>query len=324
VSWQTNVRPEAGTACLVCGAPGAGAAGPAVCPACRAHAREQAQPISDYQILRELGRGAMGVVHLAWWKARQTLVALKTVIPAQTDRLQTAHFLREADILRRLDHPNIVAFRALGEADGLLYFTMDFVRGTDADRLLKAGGPLPVGRAVRLVCQLLDALRYAHGLGFVHRDIKPSNFLVAAPGGGREEKVKLADFGLARVYQASALSGLTMTGDVGGTTAFMPPEQITNYRQAQPAADQYSAAATLYRLLTGKFIFDLPSGFEAQLLMILEQPPVPIRERRPDVPAPLAAAVHRALAKEPGRRFADVLAFRTALMPFAGSIEAGK
>jgi serine/threonine-protein kinase len=246
------------------------------------------------------------------------------VIRAQTNRLQSPHFLREADILRELDHPKIVAFRALGEAQGLQYFTMDFVRGTDADRLLKAGGPLPVARAVRLVCQLIDALHYAQGLGFVHRDIKPSNMLVAGPVGVREEMVKLADFGLALGYQASALSGLTMTGDAGGTTAFMPPEQITNYRQAQPAADQYSAAATLYRLLTGRFIFDLPSGFEAQLLMILEKPPVPIRERRPDVPAPLAAAVHRALAKEPGRRFADVLAFRAAVMPFADSYESGK
>src|SRR5262249_39332353 len=144
-------------------------------------------------------------------------------------------------------HPNIVAFQEMGESEGRLYFAMDYVRGTDAAALLKEHGPLPVARAVGLVRQMLRALDYAHAKQFVHRDIKPANLLVAGAGG--QETARLADFGLARVYQASQLSGLTMTGDIGGTVAFMAPEQITNYREAKPPVDQYAAAASLYNLL---------------------------------------------------------------------------
>src|SRR5207245_4495262 len=119
---------------------------------------------------------------------------------------------------------------------------MDYVEGTDAFELVKTQGPMAPERAVRLMGQLLQALEYAHGRGFVHRDIKPANLLITVEEGF--EVLKLADFGLARVYQASQLSGLTMTGEIGGTAAFMPPEQLTNYREAKPPADQYAAAAT--------------------------------------------------------------------------------
>src|SRR5436189_104546 len=139
---------------------------------------------------------------------------------------------------RELRHPHIVGFRDMGEVGGQLYFAMEFVRGSDAHRLLKTHTLLPIGRAVGLVCQLLEALEYAHAKGFVHRDIKPANLLVEEAGG--REVPKLADFGLARVYQTSQLSGLTMMGDVGGTVAFMAPEQITHYREAKPPVDQYA------------------------------------------------------------------------------------
>jgi serine/threonine-protein kinase len=273
------------------------------------------QPIAGYRIIRELGRGGMGVVYLALRLPRITPVALKMITPSVGGtRAQVDRFLREANILRRLDHPRIVACRDVGEANGHLYFAMDYVRGTDLERLLKERGPLPVPQAVALTCQLLEALEYAHAQGFVHRDIKPSNLLV--PEGGERPEVRLADFGLARVYQASALSGLTMTGDMGGTTAFMAPEQILNFRDARPPADQYAAAATLYNLITGETIFDLPDGFEAQLLTILLNEPVPIQARRPDLPELLAAIIHRALAKEPAGRFANVRALRQALLPY--------
>src|SRR5262249_21223275 len=130
-------------------------------------------------------------------------------------------------------------------------------------------GPLALPRAVAWVCQVLDALDYAHGRGFVHRDIKPANLLIARQEGG--ELVKVADFGLARTYEASRLSGLTRVGDTAGTPGFMPPEQITAYRQTGPAADQYAAAATLYTLLTDKYIHDFPAGSSARLLMIMHE-----------------------------------------------------
>jgi eukaryotic-like serine/threonine-protein kinase len=180
---------------------------------------------------------------------------------------------------------------------------------------LRERGPLPIREAVRITCQMLSALAYAHANGFVHRDIKPANILLAEMG--EKKSVKLADFGLARVYQASRLSGLTMQGEVGGTLAFMPPEQITDFRKVKPAADQYSAAAALYNLLTGQLLFDFPKTSSQQFAQILQDDPVPIRQRRADLPEELAAVIHKALAKAPEARFSDVRTFRTMLMPFA-------
>ncbi len=225
--------------------------------ACQEEIREQAQPIADYVIVRKLGEGGMGVVWLALRRADGTPVAVKMITPrVTTESRDLQRFLREAEILRNLSHPNIVSFREMGEVDNRPYIAMDFVRGTDASRLVKAHGPLPIGRAVSLVCQLLEALEYAHAKDYVHRDIKPANLLVMQEGD--REVVKVADFGLARIYQSSKLSGVTLHGDVGGTTAFMAPEQITNFRQAKPPVDHYGAGATLYNLLTNHFIYDFP------------------------------------------------------------------
>jgi serine/threonine-protein kinase len=314
--------PPSADSCRVCARPversdRTQAAGPPLCPACRADVRGMPQPIAGYQLVRELGRGGMGIVYLALRSADGAVVALKTIAPAvDPSPGDVQRFLREAEVLRRLDHPNIVAFRDMGESNGVLYFATDYVPGTDALRLLADQGPLPIRRAVGLVCQLLQALEYAHGRGLVHRDVKPANLLVTEAAG--REVAKLADFGLARVYESSRLSGLTLKGDVGGTVPYLAPEQILDLRGARPPADQYSAAATLYHLLTDRFVYDLPQGdFPNQLLMVLQSPPVDVRSRRADVPEALARAIHRGLAKEPERRFADVTALREALLPFS-------
>ncbi len=289
---------------------------PPLCSTCWGLSQINPQPIEGYYIVRELGRGAMGVVNLAIRKSDGSLVALKSIMPAVAgSRGNVDRFLREASILRDLEHPNIVAFREMGESNGHLFFAMDFIGGRDAARILKDyGGPLPIPRAVGLVYQLLDALEYAHGKGFVHRDIKPANMLVTEVDG--KEVAKLLDFGLARVYQTSQLSGLTMTGDLGGTVAFMAPEQITHYREAKPPVDQYAAGATLYNLLTNKFPYDLPRHVQQQILMVLQNPVVPLQSRRPDVPKDLADIVHRSMAREPAERFPDVGAMRQALLRF--------
>jgi serine/threonine-protein kinase len=308
-----------GRRCPVCGAPAAedGGSGAPLCAACGEKVRAAVQPIPGYLLVREVGRGGMGVVCLAVHAATGALAAVKTVRPAVAGTPhEVERFLREARLLGTLDHPHIVSFREAGEAAGRLYFAMEYVPGVSASDLLKRHGPLAVGRAVTLACQILEALQYAHGRGVVHRDIKPQNILVTRAEG--TEVAKLADFGLARAYQASKLSGLTMTGEVGGTPAYMPPEQITDYRNARPAADQYSAAATLYRLLTGRHLFE-PRPKKAQDLFaaILTADPVPLRGRRAEVPAGLAEAVHRALTKDPAARFPDAAAMRQALLPFA-------
>jgi serine/threonine-protein kinase len=258
----------------------------------------------------------MGVVYLAVRKSDSLLVALKTIVPAVAGtRAQVERFLREAEILRQLSHPNIVSFRDMGESAGRIFFAMDYIRGKDAEQTLREQGPMKLPRGVGLVCQLLRGLDYAHQRGFVHRDIKPSNLLLSNVNG--QELLRLADFGLARVYQASQLSGLTMTGEIGGTIAFIAPEQITQYREARPPADQYAAAATLYNLLTGQYVYDLPRELSKQLGLILNDDPIPIRKRRADLPAALAAIIHKALARDPADRHADVKAFLAALTPFA-------
>jgi serine/threonine-protein kinase len=273
--------------------------------------------VAGYRVERELGRGGMGVVYLAVKEADGSRVALKTIIPAAAiSPRQTQIFLREVEILSQLDHPNIVRFRDRGEANGLPFLVMDYVEGTDARKVLRQDGPLPVRRAVSLVGQLLRGLKYAHDKGIVHRDIKPANLLIATENGA--ELVKIADFGLSRIYQESRMSGLTIKGDVGGTIHFMPPEQITQFRQVKPAADQYSAAATLYNLLTDRFLFDAgQETIDKAMGRVLQEQPVPVRDRRPDIPEGPAAAIHRALAKDPKDRFPDVEAFRAALAPFA-------
>jgi serine/threonine-protein kinase len=255
----------------------------------------------------------MGVVHLALREESGDLVALKTIIPeVSVSEKDIQRFLREADILRQLDHSHIVAFRDMGESNGRIYFAMDYVPGTDAAQLVREyGGPLPIPRAVQLVCQMLEALQYAHDRKFVHRDIKPSNLLVKSVNG--QDFALLTDFGLSRVYEASRMSGLTMTGDLGGTPEYMAPEQITHFREAKPHTDQYSAGATFYFLLTGLAPYDLRGRIEQRLLTILQDNPVPIRKRRPDIPEKLASVVHRALAREPNMRFPDLKAMRAAL-----------
>lgn len=276
---------------------------------------EVAPGVPGYQFIREIGHGSMGIVYLARREMDGRQVAIKTIHPEQASNPQvTSQFLAEAETLGRFDHPNIVRFYETGESRGVLYFVMEHVSGTDVAQVLKERPRVEQRTAIRLAIQVLDALAHAHARGLVHRDIKPANILLAELPDGKRQ-VKLADFGLARVYRASQISGLTNMGDLGGTPAYMPPEQITNYRDVMPPADQYSTAAMLYHMLTGAWVFDLPP-MPAGLLTILHKDPVPFGSRRPDLPGELGAVIHRALAKKPAERWPDVVAFRQALVPF--------
>ena len=272
--------------------------------------------VPGYTLVREVGRGSMGTVYEARRRVDDVRVALKLIVPAESGNGGLIEgFLGEARRLCQLEHPHIIAFRDMGEVDGRLFFVMDYVEGIDAGRMLQQEGPLPVRQAVRLVCQVLLALAYAHDKGFVHRDIKPSNILIITEEA--KKIVRVADFGLAHTYQASKMSGLTMQSEVGKRFSFMPPEQATKFREVKPAADQYGAGATLYHLLTGQFLYDFQSGGLAALTQILTEDPVPIETRRSDLPAGLSAVIGRATCRNPEGRFPDVRAFRQALLPFA-------
>jgi len=271
--------------------------------------------VPGYYLQSELGRGGMGVVYRALRLADGIPAAVKLIIPAVSSTGAAEKFLREARILGQLQHRHVVKFLEAGETDSGLFIAMEFVDGPDAAQLAhQRGGQLNVRFAVRLICQVLNGLAHAHKAGFVHRDIKPHNILI-----GKENKkpvVKVADFGLARAFEASKLSGMTLHGEFGGTPAFMAPEQVTHYRDTKPAADQYSAAATLYYLLTGTYAFNLSNDITSLLVMIITDPPIPILERRADLPVELAEVIHTAMSREPTDRYASVTKFRAALLPF--------
>jgi serine/threonine-protein kinase len=269
--------------------------------------------VPGYALGRELGRGAMGVVYHATRESDGSEVAIKTLLPAiPPTRTALGRFVREADILRKLSHPNIVAFRDAGAAGPLLYFVMEYVPGTSAGAVVATHGPLPPARVRVWAAQFLDALAHAHETGFVHRDVKPTNLLVAGEPGA--EVVKVSDFGLARAYEESSMSGLTVANVSGGTPAFMPPEQVTDFRSVRPAADQYAAAATLYHLLTGRGVYEKAHSTQEMLRRILVEDPIPLRADAPPLPEPFGTIVRRSLARDPAARFPSVRAMRAALL----------
>jgi serine/threonine-protein kinase len=272
--------------------------------------------LPGYRLIQPLGTGGMGTVWLAKNHAGQQ-VACKVIRPDKAlDPESCTRFRREANHLRDLSHRHIVGFLEAGEYQGLLYLVMDYIPGSNLAELLRQNGPFVVGRAVRLACQVLEALGEAHNNGVVHRDVKPSNILVHSSSNG--EEARLADFGLAKVYQSAEVGvSVTLPGVAGGTLAFASPEMLTDFRRAGPLADQYGAAATLYNLLTGCSLHD--AGNAVQMLdRIRTTDAVPLGQRRPELPAELVGAIHRALNREPRLRFPTVGALRAALSPFAG------
>jgi serine/threonine-protein kinase len=281
-------------------------------------------PIPGYRELVQIGEGGMGVVYKAVSEDDGATVAIKAIRPALAPNQKTiGRFLREARVMQNLVHPHIVRFRQMGDLPGMLYFVMEFVPGTDAAKLMKERGSFTVPQVVGLAVQMMDALGYAHGKGFVHRDIKPANLLLKpadaseaarAPGG---YVVKVADFGLARTYEASAMSGLTVSGAAGGTPHFMPPEQVTDFKSVKPPADQYAAAVTVYYLLSGKYPYDA-TGTAELLKKILTGKPTPLAQHRPDVPRGVADAVQKAMMTNPADRHADMVQFAAALRRGAG------
>ena len=271
------------------------------------------QAIGPFQIVREIGRGGMGVVYLAQRPGEAEPVALKTIRPdIDISERDVRLFLREADVLKALQHPRIIRFVEIGEDNGQLYFATEYVPASDAGTLLREQGPLPRSVSIAIACQALEALEYAHELRYVHRDIKPQNILVAGPVD--QPDVKLADFGLARVYETSRMSGITMQGEIGGSLAYAPPEYLTNYRDAAPAGDLYSVAATLYTLLTGDCIYDFPASMAQSVLMVMQTDPIPVREQHADVPDDLSAVIRQALDRDPAKRPQSAFEMRQSLL----------
>ena len=270
--------------------------------------------IGPYRIERRVGQGAMGAIYLAHDPLTGRRVALKTLTLDPGDDgsadLRT-RFAREADAAGRLRHPGIVAVLGHGEVPGLAWLAMELLPGHDLGRHVTVAGRLPIEQVVDIGAQLAHALGYAHAQGVVHRDIKPAN-VVLDPASGR---VKLADFGVARV--ADALR--TRTGVVLGTPAYMSPEQIAGL-PVDGRSDLYALGVLLFELLCARLPHE--AGTLGALLDAIARRPAPdLRSLRPDVPDALAAVVAQALAKRPDERPADGDAMVTALRAIAPSVK---
>jgi hypothetical protein len=287
-----------------------------LCEDCREELKRQPQPVPGYEMIKLLGRGGMGCVMLARDEKTGRSVAIKSLLPeVAVTEVSLRRFMREIQVAAALDHPNIVRFLESGTNNGAVYLVSEFVEGSDAARLADAqGGRLPLREALDIVEQSLDALAYAHSKGYIHRDIKESNILVSGTSGNFT--AKLTDFGLAKSFTQSGMSGITMAGDMAGTFAYMPPEQIRDFRNVRPTSDIYAIGMTAYSLLAGDTALDLGANGDiaGTVKAIFEGKVIPLRHRVAEVPQQVAEIIERALAKDPANRWQSAAAMRTALM----------
>ncbi|HZL90102.1 MAG TPA: serine/threonine-protein kinase [Pirellulaceae bacterium] len=278
----------------------------------------------DYELLKELGRGGMGVVFKAIHARLHRIVALKMVVAgslASTEELE--RFRIEAQSAAGMLHPGIVPIFEVGECQGLPYFSMGLVEGISlADRI--AQGPVPPLEAVRLLRKIVDAVCYAHSQGVIHRDLKPANVLLACGdgsnwGGGDAISLdscqpQITDFGLAK--RIGAGSRLTATGQVLGTPSYMPPEQASGrVHEVGETADVYSLGAILYAMLSGRPPFVAENPVEV-LLQVLESEPPRLTQYVPGVPRELEAICLKCLEKRTEDRYPSAAALAADLDRF--------
>ena len=260
-----------------------------------------------YQVDAEVGRGGMAVVYSAMDTKLRRRVALKVLPPELAFREEVRRrFLREAQMAAQLSHPHIVPIYSVDESSGLVYFAMGLVEGDPLARLLYLEPRPPIAMVRRVLREVADALHYAHSQGVVHRDIKPDNILIETATG----RAVVTDFGIARAAQAD--TRLTATGIAVGTPAYMSPEQAMGEREVDGRADIYALGVVGYQMLAGELPFQA-ANTPSLLMKHLSEPPRPLLDLRPDLPANLASAIERALAKAPGDRWADAGGFRDAL-----------
>jgi len=264
--------------------------------------------LGRYQVEKELGKGAMGVVYLGKDPKIGRVVAIKTMALSQefeADELAEVkeRFFREAETAGRLSHPNIVTIYDAGEEHDLCYIAMELLKGGDLVHAAKPGSLLAPSKVISIVARAAEALGYAHRQGVVHRDIKPANLMYDP----ESDTLKVTDFGIARLTDSSK----TKTGMVLGTPSFMSPEQLAGKR-IEGRSDLFSLAVSLYQLLCGRLPFEGESM--AQLMFkIANEPPTDIRTHNPAIAPGLAAFLEKAMAKNPDERFQTGEEFARAL-----------
>jgi len=263
-----------------------------------------------YEVVTQIGRGGNATLFGAFDRERRK-IAIKVLHPELAVTVGADRFLREIRYAGQLDHPHIAPLLDSGENDYLLWFAMPFVAGESLRDLLRRERMLGIEFATRLACEALDALAHAHERGIAHRDIKPDNIMCSPEG------AVLVDLGIARAIAQSGEDRVTRSGFVVGTEQYMSPEQARGVADVDGRTDVYSLGVVLFEMIAGRPPFASPHA-TAVLDMHQRQAAPPLHEFRPDIPAALADAVARALAKDPAERWQTAAAMRTALLPFTG------
>ena len=266
---------------------------------------DEARRLGPYRLLRRIGHGAMGEVYLAEHLLLKQPCAIKLLRPELAANASAMlRFEREVRAVSRLTSWNTVRIYDYGYADdGAFYYAMEYLPGLTLEQMVRRFGPLPPARAIHFLRQMCAALREAHGIGLVHRDIKPAN-VIACTRGGEYDVAKLLDFGTVRQIGHEG-DTMTVDGTVVGTPAYMSPEQIQGDATLDARSDIYSVGAVGYFLLTGGPPFERDSPVKV-LVAHVNEAPVPVRVRRPDVPTDLESVVMRCLAKSAEDRLPDI------------------
>jgi serine/threonine-protein kinase len=264
--------------------------------------------LGKYRDLEPVGRGGMGVVYRAYDEERSGWVAVKTIHAESggTDRDEASRrFVREAQAIASLAHPNIVTLYSVEEHNGRPYIVMEYVEGRNVAEILEQEGAIPFERTLSILRPLAEALDYAHQRGIVHRDIKPGNILVESESG----RPVLMDFGIARI---AALTQVTATGGMVGTLDYIAPEQIQATGEVDQRADVYSLGAMAYQMLTGRLPFQRNNA-GATIFAHLMEPPPDACAVGAGLPQTVCDAIRKAMAKKPEERYGSVGAFVAAL-----------
>jgi serine/threonine-protein kinase len=288
---------------------------------------EEARQLGSYRLEKRLGHGGMGEV----WQARHELLARPAAIKLVRPELIGARggedvsrilgrFEREAQATAMMRSPHTIALYDFGIEDGTFYYVMELLDGLDLDSLIRNHGPVPAERAIHLLLQICDSLGEAHESNLIHRDIKPANLYVCRYG-RQVDFVKVLDFGLVKPAETEETEPLTREQTVGGTPAFMAPEQVLGDRPVDPRTDIYTVGCVGYWLVTGKLVFEGATAMET-MLHHARTPPVPPSQRTElDVSGDLEAILMACLRKDPVERpqSADALATMLADHPAAAA-----
>ncbi|MTJ31690.1 protein kinase [Aphanizomenon sp. UHCC 0183] len=285
------------------------------------------QSISGYSLTKSLGKGDFAEVFAAKDIQTKKSIALKIMLPAVAKQKNGIEmFLRETENIKILQHPNIVQLLDYGFVENTFFFTMEYFPGGNVwDFMQRSGWRLPVDIAVDITLQVLDGLIYAHeveipyiksvdgimtkGKGLVHQNLKPNNIFISKIND--KIVVKIGDYGLSKAFDLAGLSGQTLTGTKMGTPAFMPRQQVLNFKDELPEIDIWATAACLYNMLTGYF----PRNFTGDpWLSVLQNSPVPILQRHHGIPQKLAKVIDLALREQPQIYFQTAAEFKQALL----------